>query len=144
MLIGLFISVTMNCLKLLQISAILFLCYHPAQTINYVCLRRREFIKPELNSEFISLCASAPITEFLFGNDICSQIKELQQANQLGSRLTKYKQIATRAQRARPYRQFASDNAHNRGPFLHARDQRQKKRPPRRLPTFQEEPSFRV
>ena len=100
-------------------------------------LRRCEFIKPELNSEFRSLCASAPITEFLFGNDICSQIKELQQANQLGSRLTQYKQTATGAQRARPYRQFASDNAHNRGPFLHARDQRQKKRPPKRLSTFQ-------
>ena len=84
-----------------------------------LCLRRREFIKPELNSEFRSLCASAPITEFLFGNDICSQIKELQQANQLVSRLTQYKQTATGAQRARPYRQFASENAHNRGPFLH-------------------------
>ena len=41
-----------------------------------LCLRRREFIKPELNSEFRSLCASAPITELLFGNDICSQIRD--------------------------------------------------------------------
>ena len=31
-----------------------------------LCLRRHEFIKPELNSELRSLCASAPITEFLF------------------------------------------------------------------------------
>ena len=52
-----------------------------------LCLRRREFIQPELNSEFRSLCASA-LLQSLFGNDICSQIKELQQANQLGSRLT--------------------------------------------------------
>ena len=29
-----------------------------------LCLRRREFIKPKLNSEFRSLCASAPIQSF--------------------------------------------------------------------------------
>ena len=82
------------------------------------------------------MCISTYYRVFV-GNDICSQIKELQQANQLGSRLIQYKQTATGAQRARPYRQFASENAHNRGPFLHARDQRQKKRPLRRPPTFQ-------
>ena len=133
MLICLFTSVIMNCLKLLQISAILFLCYH-TQTINYVCVGVNLLNQSYNNSELRSLCASAPITEFLFGNDICIQILELQQANQLGSRLTQYKQTATGAQRARPYRQFAR---HNRGSFLKVRDRRQKKRPPRRLPTFE-------
>ena len=52
-----------------------------------MCLRRREFIKPELNAQFKSLCTSAPITNWLFGDDICSQIKDLQQHNQIGVRL---------------------------------------------------------
>ena len=52
---------------------------------NYqMCLRRREFIKPELNAQFRSLCTSAPITSWLFGDDICGQIKDLQQHNQVG------------------------------------------------------------
>ena len=63
------------------------------------------------------------LQSFCFCNDIFSQIKELQQADQLVSRLTQYKQTATGAQRVRPYGQFASENAHNCGPFLHARDQ---------------------
>ena len=34
---------------------------------NYqMCLRRREFIKPELNAQFRSLCTFAPITSWLF------------------------------------------------------------------------------
>ena len=53
-----------------------------------MCLCRREFIKPELNAQFRSLCTSAPITSWLFGDDICGQIKDLQQHNQIGIRLT--------------------------------------------------------
>ena len=55
---------------------------------NYqMCLRRRKFIKPELNAQFRSLCTSAPITSWLFGDDICGQIKDLQQHNQIGVRI---------------------------------------------------------
>ena len=58
---------------------------------NYqMCLRRREFIKPELNAQFRSLCTSAPITNWLFGDDLCGQIKDLQQHNQIGVRLTQF------------------------------------------------------
>ena len=53
-----------------------------------MCLRRGEFIKPELNAQFKSLCTSAPITSWLFGDDICGQIKDFQQHNQIGVRLT--------------------------------------------------------
>ena len=56
---------------------------------NYqMCLLRREYIKPELNAQFRSLCSSAPITSWLFGDDICGQIKDLQKHNQTVVRLT--------------------------------------------------------
>ena len=45
-------------------------------------------MKPELNAQFRSLCTSAPITSWLFGDDIYGQIKDLQQHNQIGLRLT--------------------------------------------------------
>ena len=81
---------------------------------NYqICLRRMEFIKPELNAQFRSLCTSAPIISWLFGDDICGQIKDLQQHNQIGVRLTQSRsrlsptgsglQSTTRKYRARAY-----------------------------------------
>ena len=106
-----------------------------------MCLRRREFIKPELNAEFWSLCTSAPITSWLFGDDICGQIKDLQQHNQIGVRLTQSRSRLTptgsRPQSApRKYQAGARDNARrggfhghtvstvsrNRESFLHQRD----------------------
>ena len=115
-----------------------------------MCLRRREFIKPELNAQFRSLCTSAPITNWLFGDDICCQIKDLQQHNQTGVRLTQSRsrltQIGSRPQSApRKYQVGARDHARrggfyghtvstgsrNRESFLHQRDhpQAQKKNP---------------
>ena len=122
-----------------------------------MCLRRREFIKPELNAQFRSLCSSTPITSWLFGYDICGQIKDLQQHNQIGVRLTQSRSrltpigsrltpIGSRPQSApRKYQVGARDHARrggfyghtvsagsrNRESFLHQRDypQAQKKNP---------------
>ena len=118
---------------------------------NYqMCLRRREFIKQELNAQFRSLCTSAPITSWLFGDDICGQIKDLQQHNQIGVRLTQSRSrltpIGSRLQSAqRKYQVGAHDHARrdgfyghtvstgslNRESSLHQRDypQAQKKNP---------------
>ena len=51
-------------------------------------LRRRELIKPDLNSQFASLCsAQVPITGYLFGDNlIIQQCKDIQETNKLGQK----------------------------------------------------------
>ena len=113
----------------------------PAHFNYQMCLRRRESIKPELNAQFMSLYTSAPITRWLFSDDICGQIKDLQQHNHTEERLTQSRSrltsIGSRLQSAsRKYQAGAHDHArrggfyghtvntgfHNREPFLHQRD----------------------
>ena len=93
---------------------------------NYqMCLRGREFIKPGLNAQLRSLCTSAPITSWLFGVDICGQIKDLQQHSQIGVRLTQSRSRLTptgsRLQSApRKYQAKAHDYARRGGFYGHA------------------------
>ena len=50
-------------------------------------LRRRELIKPDLNSQFASLCsAQVPITGYLFGDNLSQQCKDIQETNKLGQK----------------------------------------------------------
>ena len=98
-------------------------------------LRRRELIKPELHRDFMPLCSSAPITTFLFGDDLNSQIRNLQQANRIGS-LVNRKPYGSREIR-RPVR-FRPGNDLNR-PFLPNRRQPSNFRKP-----FQQNPTRRV
>ena len=142
-------SVSISDEDLSGITSDLYGCFSLLAHSNYqMCLRRREFIKPELNAQFRSLCTSAPITGWLFGDDICSQIKDLHQHNQIGVRLTRSRSrltpVGSRPQSApRKYQAGARDHAQRGGfhghtvstgsrnleSFLHQRDhpQAQKK-----------------
>ena len=51
-------------------------------------LKRRELLRPDLNSQFSVLCsASTPITTQLFGDDVGKEIDEVAKANRLSKRL---------------------------------------------------------
>ena len=52
-------------------------------------LKRRELLKPDLNSQFSALCsASTPITTQLFGDDVSIEIDEVAKSNKLSKRLS--------------------------------------------------------
>ena len=53
-------------------------------------LRRREFIKPDLNRQFASLCsARTPVTGLLFGDNLSQQCKDIQETNKLSQQFGK-------------------------------------------------------
>ena len=65
-------------------------------------LRRRDFLRPHLNSRFSALCnPSTPITTELFGDDINKEIDQLAKSSQLGSKLTPARK--SRGTRFHPY-----------------------------------------
>ena len=98
-------------------------------------LRHRELIKPEHHRDFMPLCSSAPITTFLLGDDLNSQIRNLQQANRIGS-MVNWKPYGSREFR-RPVR-FRPGNDLSRS-FLANR-----RRPPNFRKPFQQNPTRRV
>ena len=53
-----------------------------------LCIKRRELIKPALNSEFKRICsATAPITDNLFGDNLPQQVKDIVEMNRLKHKL---------------------------------------------------------
>lgn len=51
-------------------------------------LSRRELLRPHLNKNYQALCnPSAPITKYLFGDDLNKQVDELTKANRIGQRV---------------------------------------------------------
>ena len=77
-------------------------------------LRRREFMKPDLNTQFTSLCsASTPVTKELFGDDVSKEIDELSKANQLGEKLAAPKR--GRGSRQHPYGAYQNRGSAFRG-----------------------------
>ena len=51
-------------------------------------MRRREFIKPDLNRQFAGLCSPhVPVTGFLFGDNLPQQCKDIQQTNKIGQQV---------------------------------------------------------
>ena len=53
-----------------------------------LCIKRRELIKPALNSEFKRICsASTPITDNLFGKNLPQQVKDIVETNRLKHKL---------------------------------------------------------
>ena len=51
-------------------------------------MKRREAIKPEINHELKKICsAQVPVTNLLFGDDLCSRVKGIQYTNTLGHRV---------------------------------------------------------
>ena len=50
--------------------------------------RRRELIKPGLNKDYAHLCAmNVPVTDFLFGDDLAQQVKDLTELNRVANQL---------------------------------------------------------
>ena len=50
--------------------------------------KRRELLRPDLNTQFSALCnASTPISKELFGDDVGRKIDEVARANRLGKKL---------------------------------------------------------
>ena len=48
--------------------------------------RRRESIKPHLNKDYVSLCAShVPVTALLFGNDLQTQLNNIRASNRVST-----------------------------------------------------------
>lgn len=57
------------------------------QELNY---RRRELMRPQLNTNFRHLCSpSNPVTAELFGDDLPKAVKDISDTNRLSSKLTK-------------------------------------------------------
>ena len=72
-------------------------------------LRRREFLRPHLNSKYSALCnPSTPITSELFGDDINKEIDQLTKSSQLGTKLTNF--WRARGSRFHPYAAATSRN----------------------------------
>ena len=72
-------------------------------------LRRREFLRPHLNSKYSGLCnSSTPITTELFGDDVNKEIEQLTKSSQLGNRLTAFRR--GRASRFHPYTAASTRN----------------------------------
>lgn len=49
---------------------------------------RRDFLKPELMSEYLHLCShSVPFTKWLFGDDVSKTAKDIEDCSKLGNKL---------------------------------------------------------
>ena len=97
-------------------------------------VRRRELFKPDLNDQYHPLCAaSTPFTEWLFGDGLSDQVKDITEANKLCGRLFpgrgRFRGRASRGFRGRhhfqpryqPYYQPYQSYGHSRGQSQHKR-----------------------
>jgi hypothetical protein len=61
---------------------------HANRQIN---LARRDFMKPDLDANYVHLCAqSMPYTSYLFGDDVSKAAKDIEDTRKIGSRLGGY------------------------------------------------------
>lgn len=76
-------------------------------------LLRKELIKPDINQRFHHLCKSTtPVTEFLFGDDLGKQVKELDDAQKAaGSLLKSRSSVSSRHTRFQPYSRSDRDKS---------------------------------
>ena len=62
---------------------------HANKQIN---LSRRYFMKPDLDANYVHLCAqSVPYTSYLFGDDVSKAAKDIEDTRKIGSRLGGYR-----------------------------------------------------
>ena len=82
-------------------------------------LRRRQAVRPSLNKEYASLCSpQGPITEFLFGDELQSQLSNIKASNKIGNSMAQT-QSSVQPRRNNNWRNKTSK------PFLWARGGRQ-------------------
>jgi len=73
-------------------------------------MKRRELIKPDLNSQFKHLCSShVPITDELFGDDLSKYVKDISDSQRVANKITRGKvnprgSYSRAALRGRPWR----------------------------------------
>lgn len=54
-------------------------------------VNRRDLIKPVLKNDYAQLCsASTPVTTFLFGDDLSKNMKDISEANKMGTNVSRY------------------------------------------------------
>lgn len=64
---------------------VLALLGHANRQINTT---RREFLRPELMSEYLHLCShSVPFTKWLFGDDVSKTAKDIEDCSKIGNKL---------------------------------------------------------
>lgn len=75
--------------------------------------RRRELLRPDLNEEFKELCSSQSITKgaLLFGQDLSTRIKQIQETNKLTTKLNPKSGIQQTYRPERNYRGIAGSNS---------------------------------
>ena len=103
-------------------------------TMCEMSMRRRDAIKPHLNKDYSSLCAShVPITTYLFGDNLQTQLNDIRASNKI-SKAT----VPQRSDKPRPYGRSgtwgysnsSSDGKPRRGHFL-CNSRQWKHHPPR-------------
>ena len=103
-------------------------------TMCEMSMRRRDAIKPHLNKDYSSLCAShVPITTYLFGDNLQTQLNDIRASNKI-SKAT----VPQRSDKPRPYGRSgtwgysnsSSDGKPRRGHFL-SNSRQWKHHPPR-------------
>ena len=77
-------------------------------------LKRRDFIRPDLNKQYASLCnPSTTISTFVFGDDLNKEVEELTKSNKLSNKVTP-------KQRMEPYKVPGGRGMRGRGRFSHS------------------------
>ena len=77
-------------------------------------LKRRDFIRPDLNKQYALLCnPSTTISTFVFGDDLNKEVEELTKSNKLSNKVTP-------KQRMEPYKVPGGRGMRGRGRFSHS------------------------
>lgn len=65
-------------------------------SVNEINLQRRDLIQPDLNDQFRQLCGTqTPISKLLFGDDLPKSVKEINETNRVGQRVSYKKNYST-------------------------------------------------
>ena len=92
--------------------------------------RRRETLKPHLNKEYATLCAShVPITSFLFGDDLQAQLTSIRATNKVSNTIGEDRRASRRPQQPSSQGWQQRHNSSGRGHFLSKGFQRRKPPP---------------
>ena len=91
--------------------------------------RRRETLKPHLNKEYATLCAShVPITSFLFGDDLQAQLTSIRATNRVSNTIGEERRASRKPQHPTSLGWQQRHNS-SRGNFLSRGSQRRKPPP---------------
>ena len=85
-----------------------------------ISLRRRDFIRPDLNTSYRDLCStSTPITDMLFGDDLPKIVKDINETNRMASKFSShrgYNRNSYKNKNSYPregYKKYNNNNSYN-------------------------------